>query len=340
MKSLSPDAPQRVGPVAGLAALMAELGSDPDAACRSVGICVDDLDPDNRLPFALIVQLLDRSAQLAGCPHLGLLLGMRYDHRSLGVVGALMSHAPTLSVALDDFVGSQISNSRGAVVYLHRLGTDYALGYGIYDRQLPGASQIYDLGLAIGCNLVRTLTNGRFWPTEVLIGHSPSDDIRPYAEFFKVPIRFNQNQSCVIISGEALTAKVEDADTGERRRILDQVRELMRLELGGWAARVRHRIRPALLEGLPSMPSIADQLGLHPKALARLLSREGTTFRSLLADVRGVTARELLATTDLPIGDIAAALAYANHGAFVHAFRQWTGVSPSTWRQATMAISR
>ncbi|WP_084527511.1 helix-turn-helix domain-containing protein [Kaistia soli] len=92
--------------------------------------------------------------------------------------------------------------------------------------------------------------------------------------------------------------------------------------------------------------TLADHAGQADNACSATASKNSrcrpisSTFRSLLADVRGVTARELLAATDLPIGDIGAALAYANHGAFVRAFRQWTGVSPSAWRQATMTPSR
>lgn len=329
---------QRVGPAAGLPALMSELGVEPEAAFAGLAIGPGDLVPDNRVPFESLVQLLDRAVRLTGCPSLGLLLGSRNDHRSLGLVGAMMRQAPTLRDALLDFVGMQISNSRGAVVYLHRMEQDYALGYGIYDRQLVGSSPLYDLSLAIGCNIVRALTNGRYQPTEVLVAHSAPADPRPYLDFFKVPVHFDQNQSCLILSASALDAKMAGADPNERARLRNQIRTLMQKDIPNSAARVRHLIRPALAKGDPSLAAIARQLDLHPKALARLLAADGSTFRGLLAEVRHVMAQELLAATDLPIGDIASALCYANHSAFVHAFKTWTALPPSVWRDQARAM--
>ncbi len=61
------------------------------------------------------------------------------------------------------------------------------------------------------------------------------------------------------------------------------------------------------------------------------------TFQRVLDEVRFAMATELLAITDLPVGDIADALSYAAHASFVDAFRRWTGTSPSRWREEVRA---
>ena len=71
---------------------------------------------------------------------------------------------------------------------------------------------------------------------------------------------------------------------------------------------------------------------MHPRSLNRHLKREGTTFAEERDRARYILASELLAATDLPVGAIAAAVAYEDHSAFVRAFRKWSDDTPSDWR--------
>jgi AraC-like DNA-binding protein len=61
--------------------------------------------------------------------------------------------------------------------------------------------------------------------------------------------------------------------------------------------------------------------------------REGTTFQTLLDQTRHVMACELLQFTQLPIGDVADALAYSSQSDFGEALRRWSGATPSEFRR-------
>jgi AraC-like DNA-binding protein len=74
---------------------------------------------------------------------------------------------------------------------------------------------------------------------------------------------------------------------------------------------------------------------VNVRTLSRRLASEGTSFQEILDDIRYAMARELLAVTDMPIGDIADALSYSAHGPFIDAFRRWSGIAPSVWRRAS-----
>jgi AraC-like DNA-binding protein len=87
-------------------------------------------------------------------------------------------------------------------------------------------------------------------------------------------------------------------------------------------------MRRALLETAPRMPEIADDLRLHPRTLRRRLAKEGPTFDDLLDEVRRTMAREL---TDMPMGEIGNALAFASPNVFTDWFRRAFGVPPSAW---------
>ncbi len=104
-----------------------------------------------------------------------------------------------------------------------------------------------------------------------------------------------------------------------------------------WMDRVRHAVRPLLLEGDATTAAMARFLDLNLRTLSRRLEAEGTTFLRILEDARYSIARELLEVTELPIGAIAGTLAYTEHSSFSDAFRRWSGVTPSEWREMRRA---
>jgi AraC-like DNA-binding protein len=45
-------------------------------------------------------------------------------------------------------------------------------------------------------------------------------------------------------------------------------------------------------------------------------------------------AKQLLADTSMSLTQISTALNFSEPAAFTHAFRRWSGMAPSIWRQA------
>jgi AraC-like DNA-binding protein len=66
--------------------------------------------------------------------------------------------------------------------------------------------------------------------------------------------------------------------------------------------------------------------------LARRLAAEGLTFTDLLEALRGDLARRHLADEGLTISQVAWLLGYQEISAFTHAFKRWTGMTPSEAR--------
>jgi AraC-like DNA-binding protein len=331
---------QRAGAFAHLADVVRSLGGSPAAVADGLHIDLDALAVDDRLPFGDCLTLLARAAEQTGCAHVGLLMGERYRWTEHGIIHRLAMEAPTLREALQDFVGWQLGYTSGAAVYLHRVGGDFALGYGIYDRASPGSRHLYEAVVAIGCDMLRELTDGRVAPLEVHISHSAPADAAIYNRILRAPVRFNQSQSRLIVSGGDIDFPRRDADPGRRQQVLAQIAAMLGVASGSIAARVRHRVRPQLLRGDPSMAGMARAFGLGPRNLRRQLASQGAVFETIRDEVRYNAARDLLALTDLPVGEIADALAFASHSAFGQAFRRWSGTSPTAWRSSLRAKSR
>lgn len=324
---------QRVGPLAALPGVLEELGASLDEAFAGSGVAPAELVPDARFGYPTLAALLERSAVVARCPHLGLLIGARNDHRALGRIGEMMASAPTLGDAFGDYVGLQIGYSRGAVVYLQNTGDDALIGYGLYTDAGYGR-QIHDLVLAVGCNMVRSLTGGRASPSQVLASVGQPVNLAPYRTIFKATALFDQEHTAIVVSARDMALALPGANPARRMQLRAGIQQMMRGDLYDIAAQVRHVLRPRLMTGDVDRDAVARELGVGSRTLARHLARAGTSFETIKDEVRFAVACELLTRTRLPIGRIAEALAYSAHSTFNHAFTRWAGMTPSQWRAA------
>lgn len=78
--------------------------------------------------------------------------------------------------------------------------------------------------------------------------------------------------------------------------------------------------------------AVAARLGMTRRTLQRKLARSGWTFSALSADSEQDTARGMLGA-GLSVTETAMQLGYRDVAHFSRAFRRWTGVPPSRWRQ-------
>ena len=83
----------------------------------------------------------------------------------------------------------------------------------------------------------------------------------------------------------------------------------------------------------PSFDLLARRLHMSPRTLRRHLNAEGISFKNLSNEIRKKKALELLTSTSMTIEKIATELGYQNVANFYHAFKLWTGTTPSNYRK-------
>ena len=324
---------QRAAALVSLPSLLAELGVTLDAVLEGSGISPDQLRRDAFIPYAAFLAILDNAAKITGREDIGMLLGQRQTLEALGPLGSVMRHAPTLGEAIAEFAAFQINNSTGGAVYLMRAERDVFLGYGVYGTSVQISHQIYDMVLAVGCNLISELTQGAAGPDEILVSRAEPTDPTPYQRLGRYPVRFGQNQTGLLLRAPTLAFRLPQANEALHDQALAglvSVPDGSRHEIHG---QVRHLLRPLLLVGKGGMSDMAERFGMHPRALRRRLKKEGTTFEAIKDEVRYAAAREMLKLGALSVLDIAVTLDYATQSSFVHAFRRWSGMSPGRWRK-------
>ena len=98
------------------------------------------------------------------------------------------------------------------------------------------------------------------------------------------------------------------------------------------AERARRSIYLLLPAGRATLDQVGDNLALHPRALQRLLDKEGRTFATLLNEVRRELALRYLANSAHSVTAVAQMTGYASPSAFTRWFCAEFGVAPAQWR--------
>jgi len=87
-------------------------------------------------------------------------------------------------------------------------------------------------------------------------------------------------------------------------------------------------------DAVPTLEVIASRLHLHVRTLQRQLGHRRVAFRQLLDGCRRRRAINKVAAGDEALAAIARELGYSDQAHFARAFRRWTGLSPTAYRNS------
>jgi len=323
----------RLGATVGLVPVLQSLGVDPSRLLTEAGADMSLFaNPDNRVSYTARNHWVAHCVARTGCHHLGLLVGQRNTLQSVGLVGLLAKYSPDVESALRSLVRYFRLHAQGALPTLAVEGRSAFLGYVTY---VPGAEandQIEDAALASEFNFLRELCGPDWNAAEVRFAHRKPEDVRPFREFFRAPLRFDCEQGAVVFHSSWLRRRLREDDP-DLRRLLEQHVEALEMKLGDdFAEQVRSILRTALLTDHASADEIASLFSMHSRTLHRRLAASGTGFRELVEESRFAIATQMLADTDADINHVALVLDYADASAFTRAFRRWSGSTPTQWR--------
>jgi len=100
-----------------------------------------------------------------------------------------------------------------------------------------------------------------------------------------------------------------------------------------FARNVYAEISRGLLNGKYDVVMIAKELGVSKHTLARRLKTIGSSYSEILIRVRKDKALYLLLNSSEPVESIAETLGFKELGSFSRAFKSWTNLSPSQYRE-------
>jgi AraC-like DNA-binding protein len=326
--------------VAAIPAVLRALGASPARVFEKAGVDLSLFDdPEAVIPLASVGHLVQQAVATTGCQHFGLLVGQQGGLQSLGLVGLVVRYSPDVGTALRRlglylhlYHGGQVTE----VAEDEHLAT---LTYAFCQPDIDAVDQIEDGALAIMCNMLRTLCGPGWHPIEVRLAHRAPDNVRPFARFFQAPLRFNAEQSALVMPADLLHLRLPDAGDELRRLLRKEIEELEARHGDDFPAQVRSVLRAALLTGHAHADQVAGLFSIHSRTMTRRLEAFGCNFKTLVEETRLEIAREMLQNTSLDVSHISASLDYSDARAFTRAFRRWTGTTPAVWRATSRRAS-
>ncbi len=180
----------------------------------------------------------------------------------------------------------------------------------------------------------RKLVGDAVTPDEVRMRWSGPRDAAPLDAFFRCPVRFGAPDDALVFSSAVSGLRLPE-QTPELGEMFKSYAAAMIRRISAqppFVDLVRETLSEGLLAGTSSEAAIAKRLGITARTLHRRLAEQGTSFRQLRSELLLRRAEELLREEELPISEVAYLLGYSEPSNFHRAFRRWTGVAPTAWR--------
>lgn len=315
--------------------LLEQRGIARDKALATTGISPADLvDPTRRVPFSRFEAVARRALALTGDGSIGLQLGMAMNIKTHGFLGYAALSSRTLADAID--LAIRYYRTRTTLVDLHFFveGDTAVLQF---DERVPLGDLLPFVidSLIASFYVIRTqLISGPVPEGAVRLTYAEQEHHRRLREVFGNTLHFGCAFNQVRFPASELARQLDFADPQLVRMAAGRCEEELKKlhDETGLLGDVRRRVAVRLAED-PSLERIADELHMAPRTLRRRLAELGTGFHEIVEQIRRGQAVEGLVAGVLSIDEIAARLGYSDPSNFGRAFRRWTGMSPTAWRE-------
>lgn len=316
--------------------LVAQLGGDPAALLRSIGIREQDVgNYDAFIPIRATIRALETAAEVTGTPDFGRRLAQRQGIEMLGPVGVAARTAATVADALAIFSTFMAAYSPAIVLSIAPLA-DPKRSFMSLEFLLDEAiacPQTMELALGVSLGVFRLLMGANFTGLSVHLPHEPLTPKALYANYFGCKTYFAERTAGFTVRTADL-ARPLNRDDLAHRAVVDYLSTITPVG-AGIVESVRTIVRQLLPTGAATLDVVAHQFHLHPKTLQRRLADRGATFAGLVDEVRRDTADRYLRTTAISLSHLARELGYAEQSVLTRSCKRWFGAGPASYRNET-----
>lgn len=309
-------------------------GVDSRALFAAAGLDVAALaDAQARYPVEHTNRLWQLAVAATGDPAFGLVVARHAGALSFHALGYSLNASGTLREAFERLTRYFRVVSDGAELSFHRDGWQYRYVIDVRSGGVQPAYESIDAFAYVIVRMCRGLYRSDYAPLRLALRRPAPPDPLPYQRAFRCPIEFAAPDNAMWFDSAHFEHALESANP-ELARHNDEVAARYLARFG--RALVRERLRAVLIEqlpaGEPSQDKAAEALHLSVRSLQRRLADEGTSYKAVLDDLRRELAVSYLRQARNSISEITYLLGFSDTSSFTHAFRRWTGVAPSRYR--------
>jgi len=310
-------------------------GVDAERLFEAVNLDASVLeDPDNRIPFAQLVALYEKAAELTGDDDFGLHIGESVNVSSFDVVGYCALNSSTLGAAFERVARYHSIWTDGALFTLESVNEMSTIVYRYVDTSIVKHRQDSEMTLATVTALCRRLATPQFAPLAVEFQHVAPADVSEHLRLFKCPVKFGATANRISFPSSFLSRSIAQADASLCALLDRHAEELLAKypPRDSLIDQVRNALTDEFRGGEPSLERIAAHLSLTPRTLQRKLQELGTSYNDVLDQMRRQLAMRYLRDSQMAICEVAHLLGFSESSAFHRAFKRWTGATPKEFR--------
>lgn len=310
-------------------------GLDAEALLAEAGIAPERLaDPDARLPVAQTRRLWQLAVAASGDPAFGLRVARQVQPTTFQALGYALAASTTLAEAYTRAERYCRIVTDAGELKLERLGEECHLLLHTVRGEAAPAEEATDAFAALQVRTVRGLSGRSVLPLRVQLRRAPPAQTEPYLRAFHAPVAFGAADNRLVFAAADFDRPLEGANP-ELARINEGLaaQQLARLDQADLPARLRVLLTERLPDGEPTADELAAALHLSLRSLQRKLAERGLRYENLLDDTRRELALAQLREARLSLNEIAFLLGFSDASSFSRAFRRWTGLSPTAWRE-------
>ena len=195
------------------------------------------------------------------------------------------------------------------------------------------------LNLQAVVSIVRSVAGAQWCPPELCFTATNRLPQAVCAAFPDARILMGQAHTSVLVSSADLARPAHAASAPARATVASTTAGGGRPAPDSWPFPVllRELIAPYLMDGRPDVAFAAEVAGISTRTLQRRLMQNGSSYSQVLQEARFATACTRLADPAMKVIDVAMMTGYDSPQHFTRAFRRYTGLTPTQYRQQGIA---
>lgn len=266
---------------------------------------------------------------------IGLVSGSKIRLQLAGVLGYVMMNSPSLLVALEKLCLYQQLVASIIFCEVIQKGNVTRIEYTMQEEWKDSYRYTVDFTISALIFMIKNCSVFPVSPIKVGFHFPKPANYQTYLELFDLnEIEFGCSNSYITYSSQALENKVSgsDSDMFKHFEYMLSNAEREHDRLNKYTRSVMKAIEKRMAAKTPRIEDVAQELALSVRALQVNLNSEGTSFQSILKNIRKELSIVQLKNSELNITDVAFLSGYSNISTFSRNFKKWTGLTPSEFR--------
>jgi AraC-like DNA-binding protein len=314
--------------------------------CRLAGVAVapllrraglterDMVDLRSRIPASKQVAFLNLAADALGDALLGFHIAQDVDLRRAGLIYYVLASSATFGEAVKR--ACRYSSIVNEGLRLTRLeGDETGIRYECVGMARHKDRHQIEFWVTYMIRLARQFTGTRAAPLRATLVHPRCEASDQIEAFIACAIAFGSPYDEVSFKPGFAEHHLVGADPFLNEMLVGYCEEALEQRSRPDEAlrtRIENAVTPMLPHGRALAADVARRLGMSLRTMTRQLAAEDLSFSLILDELRADLALRYLREPSLTISQIAWLLGFQDVSAFTHAFRRWTGMSPTRVR--------